>query len=396
MIGAALWAALLYWLLRQMERWLQQHIFKVGWLLTKDYRTTTVLYYVFFLPGVVLHEISLWLVAGLLNVRADRAVQFPAPQEIPELKLNFVRISSRAPKWKLAIIELAPAAIGILVVALIANSVLDISPALSVMRTGSLEDVAAGFRMLTAIPDFWLWAYVLLTVSNTMSPKATSRDALLKPILAVLAVVGVVLFALGLAEDAVGALVGALTQLFNVLAAVFGVVVFINAAATFILSVIENTIERITGDSATIDKHGKLVARKRADLLAERQQARQLAAKTREEERARLPAATDGVPSIYRLQFPLPDVGGGERRVIMPPPPAASVEAPRHREPDVIALDGDDIQDDVADEALMDEVPVPARPQLPPPPMVKSPVDDVAEDDDIAFEDDEDDFGDKG
>lgn len=336
MLGAALTAGFLYWLLRQMERWLQQHIFKVGWLLTKDFRTTTVLYYVFFLPGVLLHEVSLWLVAGLLNVRADRAAQFPQPQEIPELRLNFVRVSPRATKWKLAIIELAPALAGITVVAIIATSVLDIAPALGVMRTGQLEDVGAGFRLLTSKADFWLWTYVLLTVANTMSPKFTSRESLVRPIAIALAVAVAVIFALGIAQDAVAAFSTAFTQVVDVLAAVFGVTVIVNAAAIFVLAVIENSIERFTGDSATIDKNGKLVAKKRSEILAERLAERQRAAKAREADKPAAPGATEGIPSIYRLPLPLPDTSEPAKRVIMPPPAAGTLEPPRHRDPDVI------------------------------------------------------------
>lgn len=361
MLGAALAAAFLYWLLRQMEHWLQQHLFKVGWLLTKDFRTTTVLYYVFFLPGVLLHELALWLAAGIFNVRADRATQFPQPQEIPELRLNFVRISPRAPKWKVAMIELAPPAAGIAAVALIANGVLDIAPALSMMRTGDLDDISAGFALLSGKTDFWLWTYILFTIANTMSPKlAAAREALLRPIMIALGVAAAIVFALGLVQDTIAAVTGTLQQVFDVLAAVFGITVVINAAAIFGLAVVENTIERITGDSATIDRNGKLVAKKRAEILAEREQERQRAIKAREAAKARAPSAVEGIPSIYRLPLPLPDTPETAKRVVMAPPPVAgALEPPRHREPTVIEATADfkveQIDDDIADELDEDD-----------------------------------------
>lgn len=347
-----------------MERWLQQHLFKVGWLLTKDFRTTTVLYYVFFLPGVILHEVALWLAAGVFNVRADRATQFPQPQEIPELRLNFVRISPRAPKWKVAIIELAPPAAGIAAVALIANGVLDIAPALGMMRTGDLKDISAGFAMLTSKTDFWLWTYILFTIANTMSPKLeAAREALVRPIMIALGVAAAIIFALGLVQDAISALTGAMQQIFDVLAAVFGITVAINGAAIFGLAVIENTIERVTGDSATIDRHGKLVAKKRAEIIAEREAERQRASKAREAAKARAPSAVEGIPSIYRLPLPLPDTPETSKRVVMAPPPVAgALEPPRNREPSIIEATGEfkveqidteiDGLDDDVDEAL--------------------------------------------
>ena len=384
MLGAALAAAFLYWLLRQMERWLQQHLFKVGWLLTKDFRTTTVLYYVFFLPGVILHEVALWLAAGVFNVRADRATQFPQPQEIPELRLNFVRISPRAPKWKVAIIELAPPAAGIAAVALIANGVLDIAPALGMMRTGDLKDISAGFAMLTSKTDFWLWTYILFTIANTMSPKLeAAREALVRPIMIALGVAAAIIFALGLVQDAISALTDAMQQIFDVLAAVFGITVAINGAAIFGLAVIENTIERVTGDSATIDRHGKLVAKKRAEIIAEREAERQRASKAREAAKARAPSAVEGIPSIYRLPLPLPDTPETSKRVVMAPPPVAgALEPPRNREPSIIEATGEfkveqidteiDGPDDDVDEALdadaagasFGNVVTPARPAL--------------------------------
>ncbi len=79
--------------MRRLERWLHQHIFKVGWLLTKNLQTTTILYYTFFLPGVVLHEFIYWLFAGFINVRAERAIAWPEAQAIAELRLNFIRLA---------------------------------------------------------------------------------------------------------------------------------------------------------------------------------------------------------------------------------------------------------------------------------------------------------------
>lgn len=386
MLGSALAAGVLYWLVRQMERWLQQHIFKVGWLLTKDFRTTTVLYYVFFLPGVILHEVALWLTASFLNVRAERATQFPQPQETPELRLNFVKISPRAAKWRVAIIELAPSVVAAAVVAIIANGVLDITPALTQMRTGTLDDVSTGFGMLTSKPDFWLWTYIMFTVANTMTPRTSAGRILLRPMLIVIAVIVALIFALGLQEDTLTSITGAIAQVLDILAAVFGVVVALNAVAIFILAIIENTIERITGDSATIDKKGNLVAKKRAEIIAERLAERQKAIKAREPEKAKVPGATEGIPSIYRLPLPLPDSADTSKRVLMPPPsPAGAVAAPRHIEPDVIegtaviktAPVDDDIDDDEAEE--LDVAPKPVvqpktlTPSIPPPPAPRSP-----------------------
>ena len=111
-------------LLRQLERWLHQHIFKVGWLITRSFQTTTILYYTFFLPGVFLHELSYWLTAGILNIQAKSSLQWPEPQEIAELDLSFVELSKNTSPVKLALITLAPIITGLVSVWFIANNIL--------------------------------------------------------------------------------------------------------------------------------------------------------------------------------------------------------------------------------------------------------------------------------
>ena len=102
---------------------MHQHIFKVGWLLTQNYETTTILYYTFFLPGIILHEVIYWLVAGLLDVRAERSIKWPEKQEIGELRLNFVQLARRTGRIQRAIISSAPLIIGLVIVWLMATNI---------------------------------------------------------------------------------------------------------------------------------------------------------------------------------------------------------------------------------------------------------------------------------
>jgi len=309
-----------------MERWLHQHLFKVGWLLTKDFRTTTVLFYVLFLPGIVLHEVALFFAASFLNVRAERVLTFPQVQEIADLKLNFIRLSTKGARWKTALLELAPPAVGVIVISAIANGVLDISAALSVMRTGDLKDIGTGFALLTAKPDFWMWVYILFTVANTMTPRFTAQRAL-TPVLILLGVVGLGLAAAGLLDQVLAPVIVPIAQVINVLAAVFGVTVALNAGAIFVLGVVEQTIEYLTGNSAEFIR-GRLVAKSRAEILAERQAERERITRQKEAEKKRTPNALEGVPSIYRLPFPIPGAPEGRSAAktaepvsVTPPPP---------------------------------------------------------------------------
>jgi hypothetical protein len=166
-VGALLYA------MRRMERWLHQHIFKVGWLVTKNLRATTVFFYIFFLPGVVLHELIYWLVAGILNVRADRAIVAPEAQQIAEMKLNFIKLGKNTPRVKVVIISIAPLLGGLAVIWLITNNVLNINLVIGVLNAGG--DPWGAINLLLLTPDVWIWVYLMFAVANTMSP---DREAL--------------------------------------------------------------------------------------------------------------------------------------------------------------------------------------------------------------------------
>ncbi|MBK9122889.1 MAG: hypothetical protein IPM16_07165 [Chloroflexi bacterium] len=336
MLGVAVTAAFLFWMLRWMERWLQQHLFKVGWLVTRDFRLTTVFYYVFFLPGVILHEFTLWLVAGIFNVRADRQTQFPQPQETPELRMNFVRVHPRAPSWKLTLIQFSPALAGVIVIEILAGTVLNIEPALQVMRTGTVNDVSAGLQILTSRPNFWLWMYVIFTIGNTLTPRLSAPPDQ-RVVTALIVVLVAVLVLAGAGDPSAASAASTVTAAINTVAAAIGVVVVIDAIAIFVLAIIENSIERITGNSASI-RNGRLVARKRSEILAEREQERQRAERARQEAKEHGPSPLEGIPSIYRMSFPLPDASAAKRPVIVAPnePPSLEPRSSVPRGPSVI------------------------------------------------------------
>jgi hypothetical protein len=217
----------LLYLLRRLERWMHQHIFKVGWLLTKNFQTTTILYYTFFLPGVILHEIVLWLAAGILNVRADRAIGFPEKQEVAELRLNFVKLSKKANKLRVAIISTVPLAVGIGIVLLIARDVVHINNFLAILQRGDINATTSAFATLTSAPDFWLWVYLMFAVGNTMMPDTKDLQGW-KWIIGIAILVFLVLIVVGAGEIVVqNILLGPVAEALSTLSSIFAVLIAI-------------------------------------------------------------------------------------------------------------------------------------------------------------------------
>ncbi|MAS34222.1 MAG: hypothetical protein CL610_09450 [Anaerolineaceae bacterium] len=298
----------LFVLLRQLEHWLHQHIFKVGWLVTKSFQTTTILYYTFFLPGVFLHELSFWFVAGILNVHAKSSIQWPEAQEIAELKLSFVELSRDAGPFRLALITLAPLITGVTVVWLIANNLLDFNSFFALIRSGGLSDVSAAIGQLTSTTDFWLWTYILFTISNTMIPRLQDLKGL-RIVLILIAVAAAALIFIGVGNEVVvQVLVGPVADALFLLAGTFAVIIFIDLIFVVLLGSIEAAIERVTGDSAMF-RRGKLVAMTRQEIREMRQR------QSRRETRAlqsRNAAKESRKPSIYSRPLAIPGPPGEE------------------------------------------------------------------------------------
>jgi len=354
----------LFWSLRQMETWLHRHIFKVGWLLTKSFETTTVLYYTFFLPGVFLNQFTMWLTAGVLDVRARGALVYPDKQEIGELRLNFVRINEKSPPLKVATIHVMPLIVGLLVVYFVESSVFNLREILQIINDPQ-GGLFLGLQTLFTRPDFWLVAYLTFTIANTMMPQRGSLKGFAPVVWGFVALAALVIIA-GLGDDFGAALVNPLLSAMNGMSLLFGMVIVVDVVATAFLALIENSIELVTGDSATF-KGGKMVAVRRKDLIAQRAAERDKERKKREQRKQPQPAlpAKSGLPSIYSLPFPIPEEPGALPRVaIREQQPLFGLDKPRPPVPTMIEADADV-------RVVEDEKPAPPKPNPPAvPPLI--------------------------
>jgi hypothetical protein len=287
-----------------MRRWLQQHVFKVGWLLTKNLQTTTVLFYTLFLPGVILYEVVYWLAAGILNVRAERAIQWPEGTAIAELRLSFIKLAKNTGAFRLALIAIAPFVVGGLTVYFVANNVLNVDEAAAILQAQGIRGLGDAIGRIFSAPDIFLWIYLLFAVGNTMMPRWSDlKGARILLIVAGVLAGGLVVF--GVLDDAIAnGLLDPFNRILNLLSTVFAVVIGVNLAVTAVLGTIEAAFERVTGDSATF-QNGKLVAVTRAERLEAERKAQEQAAKARQTARTKT-AIASGPPSIYRLPLPTP------------------------------------------------------------------------------------------
>lgn len=296
-------------LLRRIERWLHQHLFKVGWLSTHDYQTTTILYYTFFMPGVILHEVVYYLAAGIFNVRAERNIKWPDKQEIGELKLNFVKIAPRTSAFRKAIVTSMPLLVGLIVIWAVSNYIFDITAVVQRMSSGELRDVVAAFNLLIGAPLFWLWIYIIFTIANTMFPTIPKDLQGWRSVLIGLAVVALALFLVGIGGALFEVLQTPLSQVISVLQATFILIMGVDLLMVLILGTIEYTIERITGHSATF-RGNRMYTMTREEAIVERENEREKERKKLERDIKRKATVDNSPISIYTMAFSVPGAPG--------------------------------------------------------------------------------------
>lgn len=167
------WLIIVFLGLLWLNRWIVAHVHGVGYLLSQNKAAATWAYFFLFLPGILVHELSHFLMAVLLRVKTGRLSLWPQPKGHGQVVMGSVEVQGADP-LRHSLIGLAPLLVGTLVV-------LGLARLLRLDQLGAafvLADFAALLEALNtslATPDFWLWLYLLFVVVNTMLPSPADR-----------------------------------------------------------------------------------------------------------------------------------------------------------------------------------------------------------------------------
>jgi hypothetical protein len=162
-------------LLLVTERWIHRHLQGTMLLLARDREIAVVLYALPLMPGIVLHEISHALTAGLLGVRAGPVSIRPRLAD-ERIQLGFVPVEE-TDFVRASLIGLAPLLVGSGIILLIGYLVFDIDAMQRGFVDGDWAGVARGLGEVLKASDLWLWLYLIFAVSNTMLPSESDREA---------------------------------------------------------------------------------------------------------------------------------------------------------------------------------------------------------------------------
>lgn len=235
---------LLIWPLRYVEHWMHRHVQGLGLLLTNDGQAAVLVYYLLFLPGVALHEISQWLLAKVLRVEVKKFQLWPERQKGGVIRLGLVEIEKRVDSIRATLIGMIPLVTGTAVIALIGSTRFDIAAFGAALGSGDLPTMLSGIRTFISTPDFWLWIYLIFAIANAMLPEEHDRIVWWLPLAALGAII-VVLLVLDLGILVQAGMEGPLAQIGRWLSLAFGIALGVDLLVMLLITVLEAIFTRV-------------------------------------------------------------------------------------------------------------------------------------------------------
>lgn len=243
-----IWVGITFPILLIMQRWTHSHLRGVSLLLTGNTNWSVLVYAIILFPGVLLHELSHWLVANLLGVRTGKFSVLPQQQRDGSIRLGYVEYYKSASVGPIreSLIGGAPLVFGTTAVLLIGFYVFGVSELAEVVQNGDVDGLSFVIGDLFATADFLVWLYLLFAVSNAMMPSAADRRAW-PAFIALMSVAAVVLYILGFQDIMWAGLAGPAATVFGYLGMAFSMTIAVNLVFMGIIVALESLIGRIRG-----------------------------------------------------------------------------------------------------------------------------------------------------
>lgn len=228
-----------------VKRWLSKHLYGLGLLLGGSHDTAILVYFLLLFPGVLAHELSHWLTAKLLRVPVGKISIGPVAKGAGATRLGSVSMAKSDPV-RAGLIGMAPLVTGSILILLIAYRVFGLTEA-SWLSTGSSPDqFLSALRGYLSVPNFWLWVYLIFSISNAMLPSESDRQAWAS-LVAYGFAAAVVLYGLGLWQEVSSPLSSFLSRALDHLNVAFLLTILVDAGVIAVVLIVERVIMIIAG-----------------------------------------------------------------------------------------------------------------------------------------------------
>jgi hypothetical protein len=240
-----LWLLAASVLLVVLQRSLHREIQAFFLILTRRIGLTEAIFALIFLPGVFLHELSHFLMAKLLGVPTGKFSLIPQAQPNGKLRLGYVETASGG-FVRDALIGAAPLVTGSLFVAYVAIYHFHLLPLWDLIRLADWGGLWMALAAVPNAPDFWLWFYLTFTISSTMMPSESDRQAWLPMGLLAVALLGVAILA-GAGPWMLDNLTSPLNSFLRGLALIFGLSGFFQIILILPFLLVHRILTKVTG-----------------------------------------------------------------------------------------------------------------------------------------------------
>lgn len=243
-----IWVALALPILLLMQRWIHTHLHGISLLLMGKPERATILYAIVLFPGVLLHELSHWLMATLLGVRTGSFSLLPRRQADGSVQLGYVEYykSSSLGAFRESLIGGAPLVTGTAVILLIGFRIFGVTNLTAAIQSGDVDTLVSALSQVFAVPDFLVWLYLLFAVSNAMMPSRSDRRAWPALILT-LSVIATILVVLDIEDVIFAGIANWAATIFGYLGSALSMAIAVDILFMIVLSLIEGLVSRIKG-----------------------------------------------------------------------------------------------------------------------------------------------------
>jgi hypothetical protein len=244
-LDGLVWLLLLLFPLFFLQKSLHREIQVVLLLITRRSDITLFIFSLFFLPGVFLHECSHFLMALLLRVRTGKFSMVPQPLDNGRLRMGYVE-TVKTDVIRDSLIGAAPLLSGGLFIIYAGITRLHLDVLWLELIDGGPGKLFASLDTVMNMPDFWLWFYLIFTVSSTMMPSSADRRAWL-PIAVVVLVIFTLVLTAGLGPWMLEHLAPVVNSSLRAVAAVFGISMAVHLVLLLPLLGFRQLLEKLTG-----------------------------------------------------------------------------------------------------------------------------------------------------